>query len=108
MENEIIQALVDDVAKIKNDIEGLKSFQGTHLKSLRNIATFIIMSTHNTVIDIIPADSKFITIEQLKANTELATKIVETTSNPLAVAIQYYNNCYDTLGKSGIQTITLH
>jgi hypothetical protein len=108
MDSEVNQALFDDVEKIKQEIQTLKSFQDIHLKELRNIAAFIIMSTHNSVIDQIPPDSKYMTVAQLNANTDMAIKIVETSANPLAVAIQFYNNCYDALGKPEIKTITFH
>lgn len=95
---EIIEAVDEKVKSLEKDV---KDLQESLLKTQKNTASFIVVSTFTMLSSRLPKKSQF----QLTSLTSAARAKIDKSDVPLAIAAQFYNECFNLLDESGVETL---
>ncbi len=71
------------------------------LKTQRDIASFIVVSTFTMAAPKVPRKSQ----SQLASLTSAARAKINASDNPLSIAGQFYNECFNLLEEVGVETL---
>ena len=76
------------------------------LLTKRQLANFIVASAINTCSLVRPPIEKRLLVQLIDKAKEITNK-VKTSENPVPIAVNFYNECFAVLEKSGTKTVIL-